>query len=242
MGNIVLGSDGITVRQGIYEQSLDAKAELGRFLDFEDGRRFRYCKAYGAITKGNMVQSPTDIDNHLGVAQTNYSLAVGDKDDIEILLTTTAPVAGEYVDGYLIVNSGTGLGQMYKIRKHDTGVDPCTLSLYDPILAVTNGAASDITIVKSRYRDVVVMPTTRVGPPIGVPLITISSGGYYFWAQSRGYAPLLVGNTLTIGHKAVYYTTSGTCGPSIADTDTVYGTVVYVATSTEYAVVDLHLE
>ena len=153
MSNIILGSDGIAIRQGIYEESVDAKTDLGRFVDFQDGRRFRYCKCNGTagITKGLMVQAEVLNGDHDNVVQTNYGLSVGDKDNLSVALDGD-PTANEYADGYLLVNDGTsqGEGQMYKIRKNTAAHAPCKIWLYDKIVTAI-AAAADITLVKNRY-------------------------------------------------------------------------------------------
>ena len=241
MGNIVLGSDGIVVRQGIYEQSSTQKTELGRFFDFEDGRRFRYCKASGAITKGHMAASPAIVNNQKEVAQADYGLSVGDKDNISVLLSA-APDANAYIDGTLICNKGDGLGQVYRIKKNTAAYAPCKVWLYDEVITAVP-AASELTLLKNKYLDVVVAPSTVVGVPVGVPLITITTGGYYFWAQTRGDCALLVSGMLVVGEN-VGRAGTGACSTisSTSANKAVYGVARYVATNDEYAVVDLRLE
>jgi len=242
MGNILLPADGITIRQGIYEESSTQKTELGRFIDFEDGRRFRYCKADGAITKGHMCQSPAIDSDHTEVVQTGYGITAGDKDNISVLLSA-APSANQYADGFLICNKGTGLGQIYKIKKNTAAYDPCKIWLYDKVIT-TIAETAEITLIKNKYLDVVVAPTTVSGAPVGIPLISVTDD-YYFWAQSRGYAPLVVddSSTLVVGDRVIFGgTDEGAGDPAADDTSVSYGTVIYVATADEYAIVDLHLE
>ena len=241
MSNVILGSDGIAIRQGIYEEKSTQETDLGRFIDFEDGRRFRYCKASGAITKAHMCQCAAMDSDHTDVVQTGYGLSIGDKDDLSVLLTA-APTVNEYADGYLICNLGTGLGQMYKIKKNTAAYAPCKIWLYDKIITAI-AAASEITLVKNRYLDVVVSLASATGTPIGVPLITITTGGYYFWAQTRGSCPLVTDAALTVGDKVEQgQNDTGSCQPVSGDTPPIFGTVVYPGNTEEYAVIDLHLE
>ena len=244
MGNILLPSDGIAVRQGIYTEKSTQETELGRFIDFEDGRRYRYCKASGAVTKGTMVQSSAIDTNHDETVQTGYGLSIGDKDDIEVLLGA-APTKNEYADGFLLCNVGTGLGQLYKIRKNSAAYAPCIISLYDEIVTAV-AAASEITLIKNKYLDVVtVIATTPTGVPVGVPNITITTGGYYFWAQTRGYCAMLADSTVTlvVGNNVIRgATVAGSIVQNAADVHPVYGDLVYICAASEYAVVDLHLE
>jgi len=247
MSNIILGSDGIAIRQGIYEESKVAKTDLGRFLDFQDGRRFRYSRAANAtITRAHMaVAAVPTLTNRV---QTNYGVTLDSKDNISISLATAPAEVNEYAGGYLIVNNAgataAGQGYMYKIRKHDTGTAPCHVWLYDKV-HVAIQADDYVTLVKNKYDDVIVAPITSVqSAPIGVPLITVTAL-YFFWAQTRGYCPILVGNGgMTIGNDVGYDAgTAGACEimSNYANTP-YYGKAVSAGTDTEYAVIDLHLE
>ena len=258
MPNIILGSDGIAVRQGIYEESSIPKADLGRFIDFEDGRRFRYCQcnASAGITKGHMCSAGTvDADDNT-VTQTGMTVAlsngyIGEK-VINVILDT-ATTANLYADGMFTVEGGVGLGQIHKIRKNKAGglavATPCELTLYDG-LVVALDATSIITLTKSKYKDVVVTPiTTEVAPPVGVPLITVTEA-YYFWAQTRGYCAIVsdTGDTLTVGLGVGGGNgqTTSVAGAVVKETSTHiykrYGVCVQIAAADTYATIDLALE
>jgi hypothetical protein len=248
MSNIILGSDGITIRQGIYEESLVAKAELGRFIDFQDGRRFRYCRAANAsIPRANMALADVPISDHINVAQTNYGVTINSKDNISIALDAAPDAKNEYAGGYLLVNdsesTATGQGYMYKIRKHDIGTAPCHMWLYDPV-HVAILTTDEITLVKNKYDDLVKTPASAItAAVVGVALITVTAL-YYFWAQTRGYCPILVGNgAMTIGYDVGQDpNTIGACENTSSSATPYYGKAVTAGTDTEYAVVDLHLE
>lgn len=250
MGNIILGSDGIGVRQGIYEESASAKADLGRFIDFQDGRRFRYCQANGGITKGHMCSAAAVDSNMNTVTQTGMTVAlsngyIGEK-IIDVLLGA-ATTLNLFEDGYFVVEGGTGLGQFHVIRKNKAGgssvSSPCKLTLYDP-LVVALDATSIISLTKNRYKDVIVTPTSETAPPIGVPLITITDN-YYFWAQTRGYCCVVVGDgeTITVGQQAaIDDTDAGACANNGGYTEKAWGVIVQIAAADTYATIDLKLE
>lgn len=253
MSNIILGSDGIAIRQGIYEESSVSKTDLGRFIDFQDGRRFRYCQASGAITKGHMAAAGAVVANDNTVTQTGMTVSIsggyiGAK-VIKVLLAA-ATTANLYAGGFFVVEGGTGLGQCHRIKKNKAGgasvASPCELTLYDP-LVVALDATSIISLTKNKYKDVVVDPATVVREPIGVPLITITAGGYYFWAQTRGYCAIAVdtSDTVVTGQFVMNGSTvAGACEPVTAtDVKIVpFGVVVQVAAADTYATIDLHLE
>ena len=252
MSNVILGSDGITIRQGIYEEKSTQETDLGRFIDFEDGRRFRYCKASGAITKGHMCSSGTVVAADNTVTQTGMTVALSNGyigETVINVLLGGATTLNLYEDGLFVVEGGTGIGQCHRIKKNKAGgaavATPCELTLYDP-LVVALDATSIISLTKNRYKDVVVTPaTTLVGTPIGVPLITITTGGYYFWAQTRGYAAVMCDDdgTITVGN--LVSGGGGDAGAVIAcaaDTAKAYGVCIQIAAIDTHCTIDLKLE
>lgn len=250
MSNIILGSDGIAIRQGIYEESKVAKTDLGRFLDFQDGRRFRYCRAANAtIPKGTMAVASVTPAAHEDELQSGYGVSVGAKDNISIGLTSAPDANDDYAGGYLFVmdatNSGSGQGYMYKIKKHDTGSSPCHIWLYDKVVAAILDT-DEISLIKNKFDDLIVSPASAVVmPPVGVALITVTAV-YYFWAQTRGYCPMLAGAAnITIGQEVgVDVSTNIGAAEDVAGTsaEPVWGIAVTAAVDGEYAVIDLHLE
>ena len=247
MGNQILGANGIAIRQGIYEESSVQKTDLGRFVDFEDGRRFRYCKnGTVALTIGVMVGAPAAVANHKDVVQTGYGLSIGQR-VVNVLLTTTAPTAGQYNEGFLLCGKGIGLGQLYKIRKHDLGINPCKITLYDPIVTAVP-AASELTLTPSKYNGVLVAATTPAGTPVGIPLIGVTLS-YYFWAQTRGYAPFLADSTITTAFEigepigdGETKTVAGSMDGIENDNNAIYGVCVQIPETSEYGIIDLTLE
>ena len=242
MGVKYLNSDGIVIRQGIYQESLTQMADLGRFIDLGDGRRYRYCKADGAITKGRMCQSAIVDSDHQDTTQT----AIWSIGDTEVTcVVTIAPTKNDYAEGFLVIVDGTGQEEMYKI-KTNTGASPTVLKLYDAIRTAT-AAGTQIVLLQDKYRDVVVVPYAAqpTGVPVGVPNITITTGGYYFWAQTRGYCVMVVEDGVTVGIPAATADGSvdGGAETAAAVTDAIYGMPPFsAASSLDSCVVDLMLE
>ena len=253
MSNIVLGADGIMARQNIFQEDITQKNDLGRKIDFSDGRRFRYCKASGAVEIGHLVTTAAVVANDADVTQTGCTVtisggSIGSK-VIDVLLGA-ATTKDLYADGYFNVVSGTGLGQFRKIKSNSAGGSAvgslCTVTLYDPLITALD-ATSVITLCKNKYKDVVQgVATTVVGSPIGVPLIAVTTGGYYFWAQTRGLAPVMVDDdgNLVIGEDVVMG--GGDAGAIITCADASLskrlGVAVHIADEDMYAIIDLHCE
>lgn len=243
MGVKYLHADGIVIRQGIYQESLSQQADLGHFIDLEDGRRFRYCKAEGAIAKARMCQTAAVDSDHMNVTQTGI-LAIGDKDDLSIVVTV-APTKNDYAEGFLVINNDTGEGEMYKIRTN-SGASPCIVSLYDAIRVAT-AAGTEISMVQSKYKAVIVVPYAAqpTGVPVGVPNITITTGGYFFWAQTRGYCVMVVETGITVGIPVQTADSSVNGGAETAQaaTDCIYGIAPYSSSNDgDFCIVNLMLE
>ncbi len=220
---------GITVPvQSVYEESEFAKAEVGDILPLGD-RAFVYCRNGSlGISLAYMTSALAVVGNHIEIAQTAYGLAKGAV-DVEVLVAGTAVTQDQYKDGYLIVNEGTGLGQIYRIKSHDTSAGGAAfdVTLFDDIITAVP-AASDISLLANPFRDVVVFPVTEVGPATGVPLIDVTAE-YYFWAQIKGLAGMIVdsGDNIVVGNNVGVpgtYNDPGAVGVPTAGTNAVWGT------------------
>jgi len=251
MGNQILGSDGIVIRQGIYEQKSVAEADLGRFVDFQDGRKFRYCKCNSSagITRGHMCSAAALDGNADKVTQTSMATQAAGETEIEVLLSASV-AAHLFRDGFLTIEAdavGDSEGYIYRIKDSKAGgasvAAPCKLTLCDP-LQVALTAASILSLTVNKYQDVVVTPQSEAAPPIGVPLIDITAE-YYFWAQTRGYAALMVDSSAaaTAGQSvSISDDADGACKVSGGTTEKTWGVVVQPAAIATDATIDLMLE
>ena len=253
MGNIVLAQGGIPIQQGVYEESLTKKCELGRLLPFLDGRCFRYCyKATGAGITRSHIAAAAALDGDCDtVTQTGMTVAIsngyiGEK-VIKVLLSA-ATTAHLFDDGLLTIEDGLGEGYCYRIKSNKAGGDavatPCELTLYDPIVVALD-ATSVISLTKNRYYDVVVAPVDEKSTLIGVPLIAITAE-YYFWAQTKGLAAVMgdtaqnpaAGDLVSIGT-----TTPGSCRTGEGTVYQPFGVCIQPASgASKYCTIDLMLE
>ncbi|GAH44659.1 unnamed protein product [marine sediment metagenome] len=252
MGNQILGSDGIVIRQGIYEQKATQEADLGRFVDFQDGRRFRYCKcnSEAGITRGHMCSAAALDGNANLVIQTSMATQPAGETEIEVLLSASV-AAHLFRDGFLTIETDAGAGAsdgyIYRIKDNTAGgltvATPCKLILSDP-LQVALTANSTLSLTVNKYQDVVVTPTIgETASPIGVPLIDITES-YYFWAQTRGYAALMADTTTAAaaGESVSIGAADGVCIKSTGTTEKTWGVCIQPAVTSTYATIDLMLE
>jgi len=238
----------------IFTPTIDQRNWLGRIWDFNNGDRFRYQKDGGSgITRAHMAATyPPDaeLEDEL---QGSYGVSVGEtKFDMKVT-TGSGLLDHELTDGIMLVNTAgaSGAGDMY-IIKDNTWITGDTI-LYIEIadnggIRTVIDATENITLVKNKYRDVAVHATDRDAVAIGVPLVDVTAD-YYFWAKTRGAAPLLVdtGDSPAIGGPIGEPTgtasVAGACGVINADgTDAIWGRVLYAAAADDYALVDLMLE
>lgn len=230
----------------VYAESADQKFALGTRLELWDGRVFRYAKNGAvALGKGKMTQSVGPTAHHENIA-TGAVSAIG-ATTVGIATTlSTALVLNEYAEGWMTINDATGEGQMYQIKGNDAGTTG-NVYLWDPLITAL-ATGSEFTLVRNQFRGVVVFPTTAASTAAGVPLIDVTAA-YYFWAQVKGPAPILVdtGDTVVIGNPVgvpATYADAGACGVVDASNATakVWGYCMSARAATEYAVVNLVLE
>lgn len=231
----------------IYTPHAAQKFMLGTILDFDDGRRFRYSKAGAAnLSIALMNQQPAKTAHWFEQVQTAMAPpSIGDK-EVQVLIGATDPTLDEWADGWLLVNKGTGMGQLLKIKSNPAENDP-TIVLAEPVKTAW-AATSEISIIVNPNQGIIVVPQGGITGAVRGVNLTAVTALYYFWAQTKGPAPLIVdtSETVVIGEpvgRPGTHDVDGTCGLVANDgTDAVWGTVLHVGAAAEPAIIDLSLE
>jgi len=237
--------------QDTYVASATQNYPIGTIRETTSGRRFRYSKAGGSnITRALMQQSVVADSKFIDITQTGHAQVAGATSITTLCTTGSASAANAFAGGMLIVTTGTNLGDIYriassKLESTDTLMD---LVLEEPLRNAI-AATDKVTLIPNRNMSTVVaVATTLTAAPAGVPLIDVTAA-YYYWAQTRGPAPLIVdtGDTLVVGGKAGVPATdaiAGTCGTATATgyAFPIYGTVLWIGTAAEPALINLELE
>lgn len=247
----ILASDGEPITS-IYETTTTQEHELGTKLVYTDGRVFRYARNGGTIlAKALMTTSQALNARSVAETQSTYGTEANLTDqEIDIDVATGGTwTANEYSGGYLSVDSGTGIGDIYKIMANEINGSDDTLMrvLLETPIRTAWAAGTVISLVQSPWYDVDVMPTTAEGTPAGIPLVGVAASSYC-WLQTGGYAPCIIdtAETLIKGEPAGLPATpnvAGACGPIGADTDAMWGTAVYVASgAATVGIIDLKLD
>ena len=204
--NRIVGPSRLTTDADIFTPTTDQKHALGCEFDLNDGtgRWFRYCHAGEAISKALVASSAAlDAQAITSTVQTLYGAAAG-ADKFDVLLTTGHGITTNMLrNGWLLVSDGgSAMSDMYMIKENK--VDAATpATVMNVTIADVGGlrtaiaATDDVILLQSAYANTIVSDTAPLGAMVGVSLADVPSGSYY-WAQFRGYCPILGDDTDTL--------------------------------------------
>jgi len=205
--------------QGVYEVSATQKHKLGAIYNKADGRSYRYARAGGTQLAKNLLNAAAvpDAQAITSTAQTAYGAAAGAV-TFDVLQTTgNAWVKDSLVDGWLHVSDGgAAMGDLYEIEANvwKTSDTVMTVTLADKNgLTRAIAATDDVILYANQAALTVVSPANPVSEIIGVNA-TIVPINYYYWAQYRGIASILIDGTDTI-----------VAGDVVTASDSVAGTI-----------------
>lgn len=227
---------------------------LGAIAEARDGRLFRYCENGTAAELAKaLVNSSAALDAQAitSTVQTAYGAAAGEK-KFDVLLTTgNAWVADDLIDGWLLVSDGgAAMSDMYMIKGNKFTIDDTVMNVE---ISDTGGlrtaiaATDDVILFQNKCANTVVSATDPVSAMVGVSLaivpISTASVKYYYWAQFKGPAPILVdgtdtvvvGDTVTLSDSV-----DGTIHLNDAGADDVIvGTCVFAGAVNEPCIIDM---
>lgn len=200
---------GLPVIYGIkpHETSSDQKHPLGSKGVTNDGRTYRYAQAGGVELDPGLLCMAIDITTLHEDRDVNTFVA-GDR-NITVSIGATAITAGEYEEGFVNITDAAGQGILYAIA-HCPAADASTdvvITLEEPIV-IGAAAATTVTLIRNKYRDILVTDGVEEDLPVGVPNVTVAVD-FYAWVQTGGYCSILVGaNDTTEGADITIDTTT----------------------------------
>lgn len=219
---------------GVFDPNVDTL--VGQRFDTNDGRELVFVRNGAvALAAGVLVQSAAETTAHQKLAMTVPTATPATAGLFQVLVTNGATVVKQniYAGGYLIVASGTGIGQMLRISSHQAAAASATfiVTTADPI-QTTLDATSKISLLANPYADVIISPSsTATGGPVGITLygiptstaptwdgtsgaLTTNGTAQYGLLVSHGPATCLIDSTVTnVGYPlGVSKTTAGTLG------------------------------
>lgn len=201
----------------------------------------------GAVTlvRGELCQSELPIVNHNNITVT-AAVAV-DANQITATLGATAASENDYDEGYININDVDGEGTLYPSAGHDAvlsaGVITLTLAS-DVRVKVALTTSSQLTLVKNRYKDVIVHPSPATAKLVGVPNIGLTNATFG-WLQVGGPCSVLTQGTIIINEKVIdSASANGAVAPTAstaAGEEHYVGVVMSVNATTEHSTIDLTL-
>lgn len=176
---------------------------LGSRWDLSDGREVRLILAgSSSLAAGKLMAAPAPISDHLGLTVTAvqaYSNNGNTPATVTVTLGATAATANQYAGGYLVVTSGTGLGQTLKIASHPAAALSASLvvTLEDgPNTALTT--SSVVGLFANPCKGVIINDSSNLQQPVGVTLYAITAA-YYGFIISKGLTACLNDGGTTVG-------------------------------------------
>lgn len=180
------------LNQALFDESQYAQHKLGELYVDPWGRKFKYVQAGGsALVTGNLLQEAAEDTNYRSMA-VQAAVAIG-ATKIPVTLGGTAVTANQFEGGDLVVESSTGIGQVFKIVRHDVQTSTTgTCNFYvDRAVKIALTTSSQVSVRKNSCDGVIQYPaTTATGGAVGVALYAMTSA-YYGWVQSGGDAVAL---------------------------------------------------
>jgi hypothetical protein len=184
--------------------------------------RFAYSGAV-ALSIGKVTVGQAIVSNHSNLALDSTSPVAVNSNTLAVVLGGTAITQDQYLDGYAVINDGTGKGQRFRIAGNSaqtstTGV--ATIFLYNPVTTLLALADTKVTLEPSRWGLTVVHPGSS-GALLcnGVPQsITVPINNYY-WSKTRGGASVLSDGIIAKGTGAIL-TTNAVAGALLTEAST----------------------
>lgn len=189
----------------------DTSSSLGDLAISSDQCIYAYAQA-GAVNlaAGKMNVTPAKVANNQNLALDTTSLTAVGSTMLNLVLGGTAVTQNQYIDGYLVVNDGTGVGQEFQIAGNSaqtstTGV--VSVQLTDGLVTALD-STSKVSLMPNAHSNTIVHP--------GASGAFFSNGmsnaavpaTYYYWSQVRGMASVLSDGVIAKGAGAILTTNS----------------------------------
>src|SRR3990167_11315667 len=180
------------ILQNLYDEDANQQHKLGELYQDPFGRRFRYVQAgASALVTGELLQEAAEVTNFRSMV-VQAAVAIG-ATKIPLTLGGTAVTANQFESGDLVVESSTGIGQAFKITRHDVQTSTTgTCNFYvDRAVKIALTTSSQVSVRKNSYDGVIQYPiTTQTGGAVGFALYAMTAS-YYGWVQSGGDGAVL---------------------------------------------------
>lgn len=249
------GSDIFTMPHGIpselnfYTIDTVQRYPLGTKLEIGDNT-FRYVEFGGTTKAGDLMagEPPDAAHDDLDPTGTGTGAGVAVGDKIISIATSITLVVNEYAGGYMVIEADTGVGYAYLIEANEVAAGAANALFRIKLgLAVALNATSDVKLIKSRFKEVLIIPTSIDAIPVGVS-VGVGADGSFGWMATKGPWSVLTLDGVTIGEhvRASGATTAGAVvaldRDGTAEDEAEVGLVMDVGATTEQSLIALDLE
>ena len=220
---------------------------LGTKLEIGDNT-FRYVEFGGTTKAGDlMAAEPPDAahdDLDPTGSGTGAGVAVGDK--IISTADTITLVQDEYAGGFMVIEADTGVGYTYFIESNDAAASNALFRIQLG-LAIALDSTSDVKLLKSRFKELLIIPTSIDAIPVGIS-VGVGADGSFGWMATKGPWCVLTSGTVLIGEhvRAAGVTTAGAVialdRDGTNENEAEVGKVMDVGPTTEQSLIVLSLE
>lgn len=179
-----------------------------RLSDPRSGQEYAYVKTTVAAVVGNLLAPAASvaIANSVAAAITNN----GTNGRIDVSGVTWT--AGDFAGDFVLVNTGTGAGQLARILWNTAATAAVGTLFLDRTFATALDATSDLVI----YRPFTVKLTAAATGDVccGVSVGTLTGSGSFGWMQVAGFCPHVLAEAAIAAGAAI--SASATAGQAIA--------------------------
>ncbi len=193
---IIQGNDGDQ-----FGDQVTALFPVGQKMELPDNRIFRYAEAGVLTVANNLYQS--EVPKADWLREATATATVKDDTRIDAIVTTTAFVANDHAEGYVMFETGDDFGRIYQIAENEIGSDVVHGLVLKPgvTVGVIVAATNDLNALLNPWKRIIIKPASdQTSLVAGVPSSIIAAADWG-WVQTRGIAGCLVAGALIIGQE-----------------------------------------
>jgi hypothetical protein len=195
--------------QDVKTPSSVQQTKLGTRAMTPDGREWVYVKDSGSAFSAGHVVVPAAVVALAAGTLTSSSDTQSRK--VYVDYSTGGLTAGAYDEGYLYINTGTGIGQLAKIKSNSAG----RFELYPADALTTSLGATSVGSVWTQHVVRSAVASTEIQNATGIAQAAFTAS-YFGWVLKKGIGIVIAGTTFVVG--AGFTTGDDTVGQAIVAT------------------------
>ncbi len=151
---IVQGSDGDQ-----FGDQVTPLFPMGQKMELPDNRLFRYAEMGSTIGKANHLYQ-SSIPEAGWLREASATATVKDDTRIDAMVTTTAFVANDHAEGYIMFETGDDFGRIYQIAENEVGSDVVHGLVLKPgvTVGVIVAATNNLNAILNPWKRILISP------------------------------------------------------------------------------------